>query len=507
METIYDQEVPYANTTSQDGGGAQRLAVERKRKCMDLDEDLAQDTEDLFLTLSQLQEAWLVEAKVPDEEEPFILDFSSENLAFHAPVKIKKEGRGTCLQASTCAQEHMQGLLSAATCHSSPGGYSLKRDGMLSVSGSPSPSCTTPVSSLQQQQQQQQQQQHQQQHQQQQQPQPCSSSSSSAPCSRLMPSPAPAPSHTVAGPFSTPYPTAAPSPADVSGYNDSRFQRHLSEPCSPYPPSQHMSRPGCIPFHRQASEPLMAPFPPPPGPPGGIKQEYTGPMGYPGEDAYPGHLGQRSHGPQPPQTHVMHGNMGRPDFRPPPHMVQERSDCPYQTDMPTGQSMYMNGEGYSSSHNEGDVSGYRSVPPPMYQRRGSLQLWQFLVALLEDPVHAGTIVWTGRGMEFKLLDPEEVARLWGIQKNRPAMNYDKLSRSLRYYYEKGIMQKVAGERYVYRFVCDPEVVFSLAFPDSQRAVVKTERRRAPPAEGSAPPHVHFNSHEHAEVTYRDTGVY
>uniref|UniRef100_S4RNA7 ETS domain-containing protein n=1 Tax=Petromyzon marinus TaxID=7757 RepID=S4RNA7_PETMA len=493
METIYDQEVPYANTTnsqSQDGGGAQRLAVERKRKCMDLDEDLAQDTEDLFLTLSQLQEAWLVEAKVPDEEEPFILDFSSENLAFHAPVKIKKEGRGTCLQASTCAQEHMQGLLSAATCHSSPGGYSLKRDGMLSVSGSPSPSCTTPVSSRHR----------------------AHASCPARPRRPRTPSQGPFQPRTPRRPLLLPMdvpqyqiwgmPRLIHSPLrslqtfpcdSLSKHH--RFQRHLSEPCSPYPPSQHMSRPGCIPFHRQASEPLMAPFPPPPGPPGGIKQEYTGPMGYPGEDAYPGHLGQRSHGPQPPQT----------------IKTDTKKYCS-PLDMPTGQSMYMNGEGYSSSHNEaraantfpsqcicawspaGDVSGYRSVPPPMYQRRGSLQLWQFLVALLEDPVHAGTIVWTGRGMEFKLLDPEEVARLWGIQKNRPAMNYDKLSRSLRYYYEKGIMQKVAGERYVYRFVCDPEVVFSLAFPDSQRAVVKTERRRAPPAEGSAPPHVHFNSH-------------
>lgn len=73
------------------------------------------------------------------------------------------------------------------------------------------------------------------------------------------------------------------------------------------------------------------------------------------------------------------------------------------------------------------------------------------------------IAWTGRGMEFKLIEPEEVARRWGLQKNRPAMNYDKLSRSLRYYYEKGIMQKVNGERYVYRFVCDPEALFNMAY--------------------------------------------
>lgn len=68
----------------------------------------------------------------------------------------------------------------------------------------------------------------------------------------------------------------------------------------------------------------------------------------------------------------------------------------------------------------------------------------------------------------------QVARRWGLQKNRPAMNYDKLSRSLRYYYEKGIMQKVAGERYVYKFVCDPEALFSMAFPDNHRPILKTD---------------------------------
>lgn len=73
----------------------------------------------------------------------------------------------------------------------------------------------------------------------------------------------------------------------------------------------------------------------------------------------------------------------------------------------------------------------------------------------------------------------QVARRWGIQKNRPAMNYDKLSRSLRYYYEKGIMQKVAGERYVYKFVCDPEALFSMAFPDNHRPILKTEHSSAP----------------------------
>ena len=33
--------------------------------------------------------------------------------------------------------------------------------------------------------------------------------------------------------------------------------------------------------------------------------------------------------------------------------------------------------------------------------------------------------------EFRLIEPDEVARRWGEKKNKPNMNYDKLSRSLR----------------------------------------------------------------------------
>ena len=85
---------------------------------------------------------------------------------------------------------------------------------------------------------------------------------------------------------------------------------------------------------------------------------------------------------------------------------------------------------------------------------GPIQLWQFLLELLTDKTCQHIISWTGDGWEFKLSDPDEVARRWGKRKNKPKMNYEKLSRGLRYYYDKNIIHKTAGKRYVYRFVCD-----------------------------------------------------
>ncbi|XP_035531597.1 protein c-ets-1-B-like [Morone saxatilis] len=89
-----------------------------------------------------------------------------------------------------------------------------------------------------------------------------------------------------------------------------------------------------------------------------------------------------------------------------------------------------------------------------YTGSGPIQLWQFLLELLTDRSCQSCISWTGDGWEFKLTDPDEVALLWGRRKNKPKMNYEKLSRGLRYYYDKNIIRKTAGKRYVYRFVCN-----------------------------------------------------
>ncbi|MGH0136311.1 UNVERIFIED_CONTAM: hypothetical protein FKN15_021717 [Acipenser sinensis] len=62
---------------------------------------------------------------------------------------------------------------------------------------------------------------------------------------------------------------------------------------------------------------------------------------------------------------------------------------------------------------------------------GQIQLWQFLLELLTDKDARDCISWVGDDGEFKLNQPELVAHKWGQRKNKPTMNYEKLSRALR----------------------------------------------------------------------------
>jgi len=107
---------------------------------------------------------------------------------------------------------------------------------------------------------------------------------------------------------------------------------------------------------------------------------------------------------------------------------------------------------------------------PCFTGSGPIQLWQFLLELLTDKTCQHFIVWTGDGWEFKMADPDEVARRWGIRKNKPKMNYEKLSRGLRYYYDKNIILKTSGKRYVYRFVCDLQGLLGYS-PEEVHAMV------------------------------------
>lgn len=104
----------------------------------------------------------------------------------------------------------------------------------------------------------------------------------------------------------------------------------------------------------------------------------------------------------------------------------------------------------------GSVGGNRPAPGPIRGSSSNIHLWQFVKELLNNPQHSGCIHWVDRDQGiFKIVDSVRVAELWGKRKNRPAMNFDKLSRSLRQYYKKGIMKKTSRpQRLVYQF-CTP----------------------------------------------------
>lgn len=85
-------------------------------------------------------------------------------------------------------------------------------------------------------------------------------------------------------------------------------------------------------------------------------------------------------------------------------------------------------------------------------------LWDFLQQLLNDrnQKYSDLIAWKCRDTGvFKIVDPAGLAKLWGIQKNHLSMNYDKMSRALRYYYRVNILRKVQGERHCYQFLRNP----------------------------------------------------
>lgn len=96
--------------------------------------------------------------------------------------------------------------------------------------------------------------------------------------------------------------------------------------------------------------------------------------------------------------------------------------------------------------------GTRNSEGKKRRRVNTIYLWEFLLDLLANDDLRTIICWSRREFkEFKLKRPEEVSRRWGLVKRKKGMNYEKLSRALRFYYGQGIIQKIPGQPFTYKF--------------------------------------------------------
>ncbi|KAM9759321.1 ETS-related transcription factor Elf-3 [Menidia menidia] len=97
-------------------------------------------------------------------------------------------------------------------------------------------------------------------------------------------------------------------------------------------------------------------------------------------------------------------------------------------------------------------SPYDSPKKNKHAPRGS-HLWEFIRDILIHPEkNQGLMKWEDRreGV-FKFLKSEAVAQMWGQKKKNSSMTYEKLSRAMRYYYKREILERVDGRRLVYKF--------------------------------------------------------
>jgi len=105
-----------------------------------------------------------------------------------------------------------------------------------------------------------------------------------------------------------------------------------------------------------------------------------------------------------------------------------------------------------NSRRKSKTFSHRPVP----QKRSpgtSLKITQWIVSLLRDPIYNPSVItWQDEAQGvFSIRDTNKLASIWGEVKNNPEMNYEKLSRAMRYSYNNGELEPIREQRLTYKF--------------------------------------------------------
>lgn len=125
----------------------------------------------------------------------------------------------------------------------------------------------------------------------------------------------------------------------------------------------------------------------------------------------------------------------------------------------------------SDCSSDGDSSYLDEARCPV--RQGKPLLWHFLYNILESARFHEVIIWLDReGGLFVIRQPELLAKMWGQCKSNPNMTFECLSRSLRAYYQKGIISKTS--RLQYQFSCQALISLQASNGSSIAAVMPVQ---------------------------------
>ena len=111
----------------------------------------------------------------------------------------------------------------------------------------------------------------------------------------------------------------------------------------------------------------------------------------------------------------------------------------------------------SESSTDDEVSPRKYIskrPTPQKRSPGtSCKMVQWIVSLLRSPKYNPSVItWLDEpNGVFTIKNTVKYAKLWGEKKNNKNMNYEKLSRGMRYYYRNGELEAITDQRLTYKF--------------------------------------------------------